>query len=66
MQLAYAIGVARPVSVSVKGDNDVNLSDIVNERYDLTPKGIIDRLNLYSKDYEKIAEGCHYCSTVIL
>jgi len=36
------------------------LSSIVQIRYDLTPGGIIKYLNLLDKDYEKLAEGCHY------
>lgn len=65
VQLAYAIGVAKPVSVSVKCDKNINLAGIVMGKYDLTPRGIIDRLNLYSRNYEKIAEGCHYRPEII-
>ncbi len=32
----------------------------VHGKYDLTPKGIIDSLGLLNKDYEKLAEGCHF------
>ena len=41
-------------------DMDEMLSSIVQIRYDLTPGGIIKYLNLLDKDYEKLAEGCHY------
>lgn len=60
VQLAYAIGVAEPVSVSVESSVAGNLSDEVIKSYDLTPRGIIKTLDLLNKDYEKIAEGCHY------
>jgi len=66
VQLAYAIGVSRPVSVSVINDKNIDLVGIVKERYDLTPKGIIDCLGLYTKDYGKIAEGCHYRPAVAM
>ena len=60
IQLAYAIGIPEPVSISVKNDRGYDLSKYVWGKYDLTPKGIIDYLKLYKKDYEHIAEGCHY------
>ena len=60
VQLAYAIGVAEPVSVNIKNDRDEDYSDIVRNTYDLTPKGIIKALNLLNIDYEKLAEGCHF------
>jgi len=63
VQLAYAIGQKEPMSVSVSSSNpdmDEMLSNIAQIRYDLTPGGIIKYLNLLDKDYEKLAEGCHY------
>lgn len=60
VQLAYAIGIAEPVSVNVLNDRGMDLSKDVAHAYDLTPKGIIRYLDLYNRDYEKIAEGCHY------
>lgn len=63
IQLAYAIGIAEPVSICVgcnKPDLENQIATYVQKNYDLTPKGIIDALDLYHKDYEKIAEGCHY------
>ena len=51
-------------SLGVKVDNpfmDVEpIVKIIKERFDLTPKGIIRYLRLLDKDYEKLAEGCHY------
>ena len=62
VQLAYMIGVARPMSINVEvdGHDDLRMTKYVTYNYDLTPKGIIEHLDLYNQDYEKIAEGCHY------
>ena len=61
VQLAYAIGVAEPVSVNIKSDKDnYNFAGIVKNAYDLTPRGIIKELNLLDVDYENLAEGCHF------
>ncbi|MBR6085456.1 MAG: methionine adenosyltransferase domain-containing protein [Spirochaetales bacterium] len=63
IQLAYAIGVSEPVSVSAFGIDDdgkrVDVSREVTASYDLTPKGIIDYLNLTKLDYSKISGGNH-------
>lgn len=58
VQLSYVIGVAEPVSVFVNtfGTSDYpdeQLEDVVRERYDLTPQGIIKELNLLTVDYTK-------------
>ena len=61
VQLAYAIGVAEPVSVNIKSDKDnYNFAGVVKNTYDLTPRGIIKELDLLNVDYEKLAEGCHF------
>ena len=60
VQLAYAIGVSEPVSVSVRNDKGLELSEEVRINYPLTPRGIINKLDLLNRDYEKIAEGCHF------
>ncbi len=57
IELAYAIGVAKPVSILVEtfGTNKIPEEDIVkkiNEEYDLTPKGIIKRLDLRKPIYK--------------
>jgi len=65
VQLGYAIGIAEPVSVVIKNDKDIPLEDYVRENYDLTPLGIIRRLNLLNRDYELISEGCHFRGTLI-
>jgi S-adenosylmethionine synthetase len=63
VQLAYAIGVAKPVSVNIKNDKNLDLAEVVKNTYNLTPKGIIEHLGLLSVDYEKFAEGCHFYNT---
>ncbi|MHB0997825.1 MAG: methionine adenosyltransferase [Armatimonadota bacterium] len=65
IQLAYAIGVAEPVSVLIEtfGTNRMNedeIADLVMSRYDLTPKGIIDFLDLMRPIYNKTAQNGHF------
>ena len=60
VQLAYAIGVSEPVSVNIKNDMNIDFSSEVKANYDLTPRGIMNHLNLLTLDYEKLAEGCHF------
>lgn len=62
VQLAYAIGKSQPVSVYVKTENgqDQELLNYVMQTYDLTPRKIIEALDLLNVDYEKVAEGCHF------
>ena len=63
VQIAYAIGESAPMSVSVKSSSpveDAYFAKLVEEKYDLTPAGIIKYLDLLNVDYEKLAEGCHY------
>ncbi len=65
IQLAYAIGVARPVSVLVdtfgtgKVD-DGKLADVINEVFDLRPQGIIEMLDLRRPQYRKLAAYGHF------
>jgi S-adenosylmethionine synthetase len=68
VQLAYAIGVAEPVSVRVDtfGTGTVNddlLSDLVRANFQLTPKGIIESLNLRRPIYRKTAAYGHFGRT---
>lgn len=56
VQLAYAIGVAEPVSIHVETFGTSNytskqLVGMIRERYDLTPKGIIKELDFLNVDY---------------
>jgi len=43
-----------------KWDKDQELLNYVMQTYDLTPRGIIEALDLLNVDYEKVAEGCHF------
>ena len=65
VQLAYAIGVAEPVSVLFEtfGTGKVSrevLSDLVRKNFSLTPKGIIESLNLRRPIYQKTAAYGHF------
>ncbi len=65
VQLAYAIGVAEPVSVSVNTFGtgaiaDENFTDLVRSNFPLTPRGIIDHLKLRRPIYRKTAAFGHF------
>jgi S-adenosylmethionine synthetase len=65
VQLAYAIGVADPVSVRVDtfGTGKVSesvLVDLVRKNFQLTPKGIIESLNLRRPIFKKTAAYGHF------
>lgn len=64
VELAYAIGVAKPVSVMVDTFgtgklDDEKIADIVNKVFDLRPSAIIDRLDLRKPIYKNIAAYGH-------
>ena len=65
VQLAYAIGVAEPVSVLIdtfetaKVDEQ-KISDLVRANFQLTPRGIIESLNLRRPIYRKTAAYGHF------
>jgi S-adenosylmethionine synthetase len=68
VQLAYAIGVAEPVSVLIdtRGTSKIDedkLSDIVREHFKLTPNGIIESLNLRRPIFKKTAAYGHFGRT---
>jgi S-adenosylmethionine synthetase len=65
VQLAYAIGVAEPVSILVdtKGTgriSDGEISKLVKSNFDLTPKGIIETLDLRRPIYRATAAYGHF------
>jgi S-adenosylmethionine synthetase len=65
VQLAYAIGVAEPVSVLVEtfgtgAVDSATLQKLVGETFKLTPKGIIESLNLRRPIYRKTAAYGHF------
>ncbi|MDX6710084.1 MAG: S-adenosylmethionine synthetase [Blastocatellia bacterium] len=68
VQLAYAIGVADPVSVFIDTSGtgripDGKLSDLVREHFRLTPKGIIEDLKLRRPIYKQTAAFGHFGRT---
>jgi S-adenosylmethionine synthetase len=65
VQVAYAIGVAHPVSVMVEtfGTSEIDplkLSELVQEQFDLRPAAIIERLDLRRPIYQKTAAYGHF------
>jgi len=68
VQIAYAIGVVQPVSIFVdtKGTGllpDRELAAIIKKEVDLSPRGIIERLNLRRPIYRKTAAYGHFGRT---
>ena len=68
VQLAYAIGVAEPVSVMVNSFGtgkveDHRLAEIVRENFSLTPAGMIKELQLRRPIYQKTAAFGHFGRT---
>ena len=64
VQLAYAIGVARPVSVRVDTFgtgklSDAKLEELVNKHFDLRPAAIIEKLELRKPQYRQLAAYGH-------
>ena len=65
IQLAYAIGVAKPVSVLINTFgtgviSDDKLADIVVKEFDLRPSAIIEKLNLRAPVYSNTASYGHF------
>jgi len=65
IQLSYAIGVPEPISVYVETYNTGKVEDQITEQYikdniSLTPKSIIDRLNLRNVEYLPTASYGHF------
>jgi S-adenosylmethionine synthetase len=65
VQLAYAIGVAKPVSVMVFTNGtglvpNSRLTELVRKYFDLTPRGIIKELDLLRPIYQKTAAYGHF------
>lgn len=65
LQLSYAIGVAQPISIYIdcKGTNIVDISKIIEAIYnnfDLSPRGIIEKLELQNPIYKNTCNGGHF------
>ena len=70
IQLSYAIGVAEPTSISIETYGTSNYSEqelikIARSVFDLTPKGIIQTLNLRRPIYKQTAAYGHFGRTDI-
>jgi S-adenosylmethionine synthetase len=68
VQLAYAIGVAEPVSVMVNTFGtgkveDQRIAELIRENFSLTPGGMIEHLNLRRPIYRKTAAFGHFGRT---
>ncbi len=68
VQLAYAIGVADPVSLLVRTDGTSKLpenkiTDLVRQNFKLTPRGIVEELDLRRPIYKKTAAFGHFGRT---
>ena len=68
VQLAYAIGVAQPLSVLIDTFDTGEVSDeligkLVREHFELTPRGIIETLDLKRPIYERTAAYGHFGRT---
>ncbi len=65
VQLAYAIGVANPVSVTVSTEQTAvipedQIAELIKEHFPLTPRGIIKHLNLLRPIYKQTARHGHF------
>jgi S-adenosylmethionine synthetase len=62
VQLSYAIGVKEPTSVYVYADGQVraDIAEWLTNNVDLTPKGIIDRFNLFQLDLTRTTIYGHF------
>ena len=65
VQVSYAIGVARPINITVYTEGtgvipDEKIAALVNEHFDLRPKGIVQMLDLLRPIYCKTAAYGHF------
>ena len=65
IQISYAIGVAKPVSININtfGTNTISEEKIIEkiyEKFDLTPRGIIEYFNLREPIYTKTTNYGHF------
>jgi S-adenosylmethionine synthetase len=68
VQVAYAIGVARPMNVTVYTEGtgkipDAQIAELVNAHFDLRPKGIVRMLDLLRPIYRKTARTATSAAT---
>jgi S-adenosylmethionine synthetase len=59
IQLSYAIGIKEPTSIYIDSNgHNRSIEKFIKENIDLTPKGIIDRFDLFN--FYKYSENCVY------
>ncbi|MFZ2193757.1 MAG: methionine adenosyltransferase domain-containing protein [Candidatus Moraniibacteriota bacterium] len=60
VQFAYAIGIEQPEAIIAINQKGVDISGWVRHNFDLSPRGIIERLNLWRPIYQEVCTGGHY------
>jgi S-adenosylmethionine synthetase len=61
VQVSYAIGVAQPMSFYVDSDgNSRELTKWIQDNVDLTPRGIIERFDLFRPIYSETTNYGHF------
>ncbi len=65
IQISYAIGVANPISIYIDtfGTNSISEEEIIkkiNDKFDLTPRGIINYLDLQRPIYRETTNYGHF------
>jgi S-adenosylmethionine synthetase len=65
IQVSYAIGVAKPINITVHTEgtgviSDERIAELVNKHFDLRPKGIVQMLDLLRPIYQKTAAYGHF------
>lgn len=65
IQLSYAIGVARPINITIRTEGtgvipDEKIAALVQDHFDLRPKGIVQMLDLLKPRYSKTAAYGHF------
>ena len=65
LQISYAIGIAKPVSINIKlgqrnSDREKAVEKLIADKIDLTPNGIIDRFSLRMPIYRSTANYGHF------
>ena len=65
VQVSYAIGVAKPINITINTEGtgviaDEKIAALVNEHFDLRPKGIVQMLDLLHPRYSKTAAYGHF------
>ena len=65
IQISYAIGVAKPISIFIDtfGTNSIpeeKIIEKINNKFDLTPRGIINYLDLQKPIYRKTTNYGHF------